>query len=93
MILQDLVALCVTVAAIYVILLGVYVTTCLVVARLNRHAAKIQPMRQTPLAQIRRDQGQSVLSLGVIATMLGSGHWAYVTLGWDFRPLPGIGGW
>jgi sterol desaturase/sphingolipid hydroxylase (fatty acid hydroxylase superfamily) len=89
---QGLVTLVATVAAVYAILLGVYVTTCLVIARLNRRAAKIQPSRQTPAVQIRRDQRQSVSSLGVIAAMLGLGHWAYAELGWGLAPLPGIGG-
>ena len=92
MILQQLVTLLATVTAVYLTLLAVYLTTCVMVSRLNRRAAKIQPSRQAPLAQIRRDQRQSVLSLSVIAIMLGSGHWAYATLGWGFRPLPGIGG-
>jgi sterol desaturase/sphingolipid hydroxylase (fatty acid hydroxylase superfamily) len=92
MILRQLVALLATVMIVYVTLLAVYLGTCLVTERLNRHAAKIQPSRQTPAGQIRRDQRQSILSLGVIATMFGSGHWAYVTLGWGLRPLPGIGG-
>jgi sterol desaturase/sphingolipid hydroxylase (fatty acid hydroxylase superfamily) len=81
-----------TIVAVYAALLATYLVTCLVVERLNRRAVKIQPLRQTPAAQIRRDRKQSVLSLGVIAAMLGSSHWAYTTLGWGWRPLPGIGG-
>ena len=92
MILRQLVALLATVTAVYVALLAVYLASCVMVSRLNRHAVKIQASRQTPAEQIRRDQRQSVLSLGVIATMLGSGHWVYTTLGWGLRPLPGIGG-
>jgi len=42
------------------------------------------------MSQIRRDRRQSVVSLAVIAVMLGSGDWSYTTLGWGFRPLSGI---
>lgn len=91
MILQ-LATLLATVITVYLALLAVYLASCLTIARLNRHAAKIQPSRQTSVAQVRRDRKQSVLSLGVIATMLGLGHWGYASLGWGFRPLPGIGG-
>src|SRR5215813_5707550 len=81
-----------TVATFYAALLATYVTTCLIVTRLNRRAVKIQPFRETAPSQIRRDWKQSMLSLAVIAAMLGGGHWTYATLGWGFRPLPGIGG-
>ena len=92
MILQQLVTLLAIVTAVYVTLLVVYWASCVVIGRLNCYAAKIQPSRQTPTAQIRRDQRQSLLSLSVIAIMLSLGHWAYETLGWGLRPLPGIGG-
>lgn len=81
-----------TIAAVYGALLATYVITCLIVTRLNRRALKIQPFRQTAPSQIRRDRKQSMLSLAVIAVMLGCGHWTYTALGWGFRPLPGIGG-
>jgi sterol desaturase/sphingolipid hydroxylase (fatty acid hydroxylase superfamily) len=92
MLLWQLVSLLGTIAAVYAALLATYLVTCFLVGRLNRRAVKIQPLRQTPAAQIRRDRNQSFLSLVVIAAMLGSGHWAYTTLGWGWRPLPGIGG-
>jgi lathosterol oxidase len=81
-----------TVGAAYLTLLAVYLITCLVVTRLNRRAVKIQPSRQISRSQIRRDQKQSVLSLAVIAAMLGCGHWTYAELGWGLQPWPGIGG-
>jgi sterol desaturase/sphingolipid hydroxylase (fatty acid hydroxylase superfamily) len=81
-----------TVAAVYAALLATYVVTCLIVTRLNRRTVKIQPFRETAPSQIRRDRKQSMLSLAVIAAMLGCGHWTYTALGWGFRPLPGIGG-
>jgi hypothetical protein len=56
----------------------------------GRRAVKIQSSRQTPMSQSRRDCRQSVVSLAVIAVMLGGGDWSYTTLGWGFRPLPGI---
>src|SRR4051812_37663388 len=81
-----------TIAVFYSALLACYLITCLVVIRLNRHAIKIQSSRQTPVSQIKRDLRQSVVSLAVIAGMLGAGHWSYTALGWGLRPLPGIGG-
>ena len=92
MLIRQLGSLLATVAGVYAALLTTYFASCLVVTRLNRGAVKIQPSRQTPQSQIRRDRHQSVFSLAVIATMLGCGHWAYTALGWGFRPLPGIGG-
>jgi len=92
MLIRQLGSLLATVAGIYAALLMTYFASCLVVTRLNRGTVKIQPSRQTPQSQIRRDRNQSVFSLAVIATMLGGGHWAYTTLGWGLRPLPGIGG-
>jgi hypothetical protein len=92
MMLWQLANLVGTIAAVYVALLIAYIVTCLAVTRLNRRAWKIQPSRQTPVMQIRRDQKQSVLSLAVIAALLGGGQWSYSTLGWGFRPLPGVGG-
>lgn len=88
----HLMLLAATIAAVYAALLIAYFATCLVVTRLNRGARKIQPQRQTPPAQIRRDRRQSVRSLAVIAAMLGIGHWTYASLGWGWRPWPGIGG-
>src|SRR5438270_3870433 len=81
-----------TIAVCYSALLACYLITCVVVTRLNRHAVKIQSSRQTPTSQIKRDFRQSVVSLAVIAAMLGAGDWSYNTLGWGLRPLPGIGG-
>src|SRR5690349_15246207 len=80
-----------TVAAVYAMLLATYLASCLVVGRLNRRiaAAKIQA-RQTPQAQIRRDQRQSILSLGVIAAMFGTGHWLYAEFGWGLAPAEGV---
>src|SRR5215472_5071119 len=82
MLIRQLGSLLATVAGIYAALLTTYFASCLVVTRLNRGAVKIQPSRQTPQSQIRRDRHQSVFSLAVIAA----------TLGWGLRPLPGIGG-
>jgi Delta7-sterol 5-desaturase len=81
-----------TVAVCYFALLACYLITCVVVMRLNRQAIKIQSSRQTPISHIKRDFRQSVVSLAVIAGMLGAGHWSYTTLDWGLRPLPGIGG-
>src|SRR5271166_1308421 len=92
MTLDPLLSLLVTVAVVYLALVATYLVTCLVVTRLNRYAAKIQPSRQTPPAQIRRDRKQSFASLAVIAAMFGCGHWSYTTIGWGLRPLPGVGG-
>src|SRR5689334_25410303 len=81
-----------TIAVFYAALLACYIIACLVVTRLNRRAIKIQSSRQTPMSQILRDCRQSVISLAVIAVMLGAGDWSYTTLGWGLRPLSGIGG-
>jgi Delta7-sterol 5-desaturase len=81
-----------TIAVFYAALLACYLITCVVVTRLNRRAIKIQSSRQTPMSQILRDCRQSVISLAVIAVMLGAGDWSYTTLGWGLRPLSGIGG-
>src|SRR5439155_13683453 len=80
-----------TIAVVYAILLPSYVASCLVVGRLNRRiaAAKIQS-RQTPAAQIRRDQRQSLVSLAAIAAMFGTGHWLYAEFGWGLAPAEGI---
>src|SRR5216684_171608 len=79
-----------TVAAVYAILLVTYLASCFVVSRLNRRiaAAKLQA-RQTPPAQIRRDQKQSLVSLAAIAAMFGTGHWLYAELGWGLAPADG----
>ena len=92
MFLRQAGALLAIVGVLYAALLAIYLITCLVVTRLNRSTAKIQPSRQTPPEQIRRDRRQSMISLGVIATMLGCGHWTYTALGWGLQPLLGIGG-
>ena len=63
-----------TIAVYYSALLACYLITCVVVTRLNRRAIKIQSSRQTPTSQIKRDFRQSVVSLAVIAVMLGVGH-------------------
>src|SRR5260370_31918398 len=81
-----------TIAVFYFALLACYLITCVAVTRLNRHAVKIQSSRQTPVSYIQRDFRQSLVSLAVIAVMLGAGDWSYTTLGWGLRPLPGIGG-
>ena len=87
---QSLISWGVTVAAVYAILLATYVASCAVVTRLNRRLApaKIQA-RETPPAQIRRDQQQSLVSLAGIAAMFGTGHWLYAELGWGWTPLEG----
>ena len=92
MFVRQCISLLTTVSVVYVALLASYFVSCVVVTRLNRGTLKIQPSRQTPESQIRRDRNQSVFSLAVIAAMLGCGHWTYTTLGWGLRPLPGIGG-
>src|ERR1700747_2363326 len=81
-----------TIAVCYSALLACYLIACIGVRGLNRSAIKIQSSRQTPTSHIKRDLRQSVVSLAVIAAMLGAGHWSYTTLGWGLRPLPGIGG-
>lgn len=77
----------------YAILLAAYVGTCLAAERLSRRiaAAKLQARRTAP-EQIRRDRRQSVLSLGAIAAMFGTGHWLYATFGWGLAPWHGIVG-
>jgi Delta7-sterol 5-desaturase len=79
-----------TVAAVYALLLAVYLGSCLLVGRLSRplEAAKIQA-RRTPPAQIRRDRNQSIRSLLAIAAMFGTGHWLYAEFGWGLAPLHG----
>ena len=66
-----------TIAVFYSALLACYLITCVVVTRLNRHAVKVQSSRQTPTSHIKRDFRQSVVSLAVIAAMLGAGDWSY----------------
>jgi sterol desaturase/sphingolipid hydroxylase (fatty acid hydroxylase superfamily) len=90
---ERLISLALTVAAVYGILAATYVATCLIVTRLNRRiaVAKIQP-RATPPEQIRRDRGQSFVSLAAIAAMFGAGHWLYAEFGWGLRPFGGIAG-
>jgi len=79
---EAVLSLVATIAVVYATLLATYLATCIVVTRMNRGlaGAKIQP-RETTAALIRRDRRQSIVSLGVIATMFGTGHWAYETLG------------
>ncbi len=82
-----------TVAAVYAILLAVYVASCVAIDALSRPlaAAKLQP-RATSAAQIRRDRRQSIRSLAAIAAMFGSGHWLYAEFGWGLAPAEGVGG-
>jgi lathosterol oxidase len=84
-----------TVVAVYAILLATYLASCVVVERLNRRlaGAKIQRGRTTAPAQIRRDRRQSLVSLGGIALMFGTGHWLYREFGWGWSPLDGVVGW
>src|SRR5438876_10528263 len=93
MIAERLISWAETIAVVYAILLPSYVASCLVVSRLNRRiaAAKIQA-RQTPAAQIRRDQRQSLVSLAAIAVMFGTGHWLYAEFGWGLAPIDGVAG-
>jgi sterol desaturase/sphingolipid hydroxylase (fatty acid hydroxylase superfamily) len=81
----KLISLVAIVAAVYALLLIVYVGSCLIVERLNRPlaAAKIQN-RQTPPEQIRRDRRQSIMSLLGISAMFGTGQWAHAALGIGF---------
>src|SRR5437763_11349461 len=90
---QLLISWAATVAAVYAILLATYVATCIVVTQLNRRiaGAKIQA-RETPPAQIRRDQKQSLISLAAIAAMFGTGHWLYAEFGWGLAPIDGLAG-
>lgn len=76
-------ALPVTVAVTYAVLLATYFAAGFVVLRLNARAGhkQIQQRRETA-AQIRRDRGQSIKSLASIAAMFGCGHWMYATMGW-----------
>jgi Delta7-sterol 5-desaturase len=93
MIAEQAIAWAETVVAVYALLLATYLASCLVVTRLNRRlvAVKIQS-RETPPAQIRRDQKQSLISLGAIAVMFGTGHWLYANLGWGLAPADGVVG-
>lgn len=90
---RPLISLLATVAIVYALLVAVYVTTCLVVTRLNHGiaAAKIQA-RETAPALVARDRRQSLLSLAGIAAMFGVGHWAYATLGWGWPAPTGVVG-
>ncbi len=83
---RQLASLAMDVIAVYVVLLAIYWASCAIVIRLNRRipAAKIQLDRETPPALIRRDRRQSISSLAVIATMFGTGHFLYDSLGWGF---------
>ena len=80
-----------TVIGIYAALVAAYYFTCLIVARLNRGKEwrKLQ-VRVESAEQIRRDRRQSVVSLGVIATLFGCGGWTWRTLHWGL-PAPGHG--
>ena len=80
-----LMALTETIAAVYMLLLAAYFSTCFVVLRLNRAitGAKLQA-RETSHALIRRDRRQSALSLVTISVMFGAGHWLYEWCGWGF---------
>jgi len=81
--LRQLAVLAAIVAGIYAILVGTYLTSCVIVDRLNRRAPKIQN-RLISAAQVQRDRRQSLLSLGVIAALFGAGQWSYWSLGWGF---------
>jgi sterol desaturase/sphingolipid hydroxylase (fatty acid hydroxylase superfamily) len=91
---ERLITWAATIAVVYAVLVAAYVVACLSIERLNRRmpAAKIQP-RETPIAQIRRDYRQSLISLAGIAAMFGTGHFLYATFGWGLAPwrsVPGI---
>ena len=90
---ERLISLALTVAVIYVILAATYLLSCLFVNRLNHRIASAEiQARQTPDAQVRRDRGQSLVSLAAIAAMFGTGHWLYAEFGWGFVPLDGVAG-
>jgi sterol desaturase/sphingolipid hydroxylase (fatty acid hydroxylase superfamily) len=80
-----------TVAIVYALLLATYVTTCLVVSRMNARvaAAKLQARITSP-ALIERDRRQSILSLAAIAAMFGTGHWLLSEFGWGWSPTGGV---
>jgi Delta7-sterol 5-desaturase len=83
---SQLLALVETVVFIYIILLGAYLATGLIVTwlvgRISAH--KIQD-RRAPREQIWRDLKQSVHSLAVIASLFGLGQWLNEALGWGFQ--------
>ena len=81
--LDHLVSLLLTIAAVYAALLATYFFACLTITKLSRRRAgrKIQARTETR-AQINRDRLQSVVSLAGIATMFGLGHWSYQNLGY-----------
>ena len=92
--LERFISLPATIAVLYGLLLATYFLVALAVERFSRNiaAAKIQRDRSAPAEQIRRDRRQSLISLATIAGMFGTGHWAFVTLGWGFRPPSGVVG-
>jgi sterol desaturase/sphingolipid hydroxylase (fatty acid hydroxylase superfamily) len=87
-------SLIVTIAVVYAILLATYLAACLGVDRLNRRIAeaKIQRERQTSATLVRRDRNQSLVSLGGIAAMFGTGHWLYTSFGIGFAAPTSISG-
>ncbi|HEX5318437.1 MAG TPA: sterol desaturase family protein [Stellaceae bacterium] len=87
---REIIALIATIAVVYVILVAVYLSTCLVMTHLNGRiaAAKIQA-RATASDLIRRDRRQSLVSLAGIAAMFGTGHWLYAELGWGWTSPTG----
>ncbi|HEX3862142.1 MAG TPA: sterol desaturase family protein [Stellaceae bacterium] len=93
MIAERLLSWVATVAAVYAIFVVTYVATCLVVERMSRNlvAAKLQA-RPTAASLIARDRRQSLVSLGGIAAMFGSGHWLYAQFGWGLAPATSLVG-
>jgi Delta7-sterol 5-desaturase len=83
---SQLLALVETVVFIYIILLGAYLATGLIVTWLVGRISpqKIQD-RRAPREQIWRDLKQSVQSLAVIASLFGLGQWLNEALGWGFQ--------
>jgi lathosterol oxidase len=94
MLIEKLLSLITTIAVVYAMLLTTYVGACLVVERLNRGiaSAKIQRERETSDALVRRDRRQSLVSLGGIAAMFGTGHWLYANFGIGFPAPTSIAG-
>jgi sterol desaturase/sphingolipid hydroxylase (fatty acid hydroxylase superfamily) len=94
MVIAPVLSLIETIVVVYAILLATYLAACLVVERLNRRIAdaKIQRERITADTLVRRDRRQSLVSLGGIAAMFGTGHWLYTTFGIGFAAPTGVVG-